>query len=125
MHNVNVSISFPEMHNLRSLVFGSRAGFILQCSKSSKFQGCVFPPLWEAQQWLFPLTQVIYLRRFKHLRSLNLKGNPLCDDERYTLFVVAHHPDLMYLDYKLVSDATVSISASPACEIGELRLTEH
>lgn len=68
---------------------------------------------------------MIYLRRFKHLRTLNLTGNPLCDDEQYTLFVVAHLPDLMYLDFKLVRDATVSVSASPACEIEELHLREH
>ncbi|NWR68176.1 DRC3 protein, partial [Bucorvus abyssinicus] len=74
---------------------------------------------------LTTLEDVIYLRRFKHLRTLNLTGNPLCDDEQYTLFVVAHLPDLVYLDFKLVRDTTVSISASPACEIGQLHLTEH
>ncbi|KFW87896.1 Leucine-rich repeat-containing protein 48, partial [Phalacrocorax carbo] len=58
------------------------------------------------------LEDVIYLRKFKKLRTLNLMGNPLCDDEQYTLFVVAHLPDLVYLDFKLVSDTTVSISAS-------------
>ena len=68
---------------------------------------------------------MIYLRRFKNLRTLNLTGNPLCDDEQYTLFVVAHLPDLVYLDFKLVSDTTVSISAFPACEIGHQHLTER
>lgn len=50
-------------------------------------------------------------------------GNPLCDDEQYMLFVVAHLPDLMYLDFRLVSDTTVSISAFPACEIGQQHRT--
>ncbi|NXX53539.1 DRC3 protein, partial [Scopus umbretta] len=71
------------------------------------------------------LEDVIYLRRFKNLRTLNLMGNPLCDDEQYTLFVVAHLPDLVYLDFRLVSDTTVSISAFPACEIGHQHLTDH
>uniref|UniRef100_A0A8C0BGQ6 Dynein regulatory complex subunit 3 n=1 Tax=Buteo japonicus TaxID=224669 RepID=A0A8C0BGQ6_9AVES len=62
---------------------------------------------------LTTLEDVIYLRRFKNLRTLNLTGNPLCHDEQYTLFVVAHLPDLVYLDFKLVSDTTVSISAFP------------
>uniref|UniRef100_A0A663NDX5 Dynein regulatory complex subunit 3 n=1 Tax=Athene cunicularia TaxID=194338 RepID=A0A663NDX5_ATHCN len=66
---------------------------------------------------LTTLEDVIYLRRFKNLRTLNLSGNPFCDDEQYMLFVVAHLPDLVYLDFKLVSDTTVSISAFPACEI--------
>uniref|UniRef100_A0A8D0KRN2 Dynein regulatory complex subunit 3 n=1 Tax=Strix occidentalis caurina TaxID=311401 RepID=A0A8D0KRN2_STROC len=66
---------------------------------------------------LTTLEDVIYLRRFKNLRTLNLSGNPFCDNEQYMLFVVAHLPDLVYLDFKLVSDTTVSISAFPACEI--------
>ncbi|NXV15601.1 DRC3 protein, partial [Cepphus grylle] len=59
---------------------------------------------------LTTLKDVIYLRRFKKLRTLNLRGNPLCDDEQYTLFVVAHLPDLVYLDYKRVSDTTREIA---------------
>uniref|UniRef100_A0A8D0ERP1 Dynein regulatory complex subunit 3 n=1 Tax=Strix occidentalis caurina TaxID=311401 RepID=A0A8D0ERP1_STROC len=59
---------------------------------------------------LTTLEDVIYLRRFKNLRTLNLSGNPFCDNEQYMLFVVAHLPDLVYLDFKLVSDTTVSIS---------------
>ncbi|KAK2533658.1 Lrrc48 [Columba guinea] len=55
---------------------------------------------------LTTLEDVIYLRRFKNLRTLNLTGNPLCDDERYMLFVVAYLSNLMYLDFKLVSDST-------------------
>uniref|UniRef100_A0A8C3J7Z0 Dynein regulatory complex subunit 3 n=1 Tax=Calidris pygmaea TaxID=425635 RepID=A0A8C3J7Z0_9CHAR len=74
---------------------------------------------------LTTLEDVIYLRRFKKLRTLNLTGNPLCNDEHYTLFVVAYLPDLVYLDFRLVSDTTVSVSAFPACEIGQQHLTEH
>ncbi|XP_053936904.1 dynein regulatory complex subunit 3 [Cuculus canorus] len=55
---------------------------------------------------LATLEDVIYLRRFKNLRALNLTGNPLCDDDRYTLFVVAYLPDLIYLDFKFVRDTT-------------------
>ncbi|NXP26692.1 DRC3 protein, partial [Scytalopus superciliaris] len=53
------------------------------------------------------LENVAYLRRLKKLRTLNLSGNPFCDDEQYMLFVVAHLPNLVYLDFKLVRDATV------------------
>ncbi|XP_068002664.1 dynein regulatory complex subunit 3 isoform X2 [Melanerpes formicivorus] len=55
---------------------------------------------------LTTLEDVVYLRRFQSLRMLNLTGNPLCEDERYTLFVVAHLPALVYLDFKLVNDST-------------------
>ncbi|KAM6250050.1 dynein regulatory complex subunit 3 isoform 2-T2 [Porphyrio hochstetteri] len=54
---------------------------------------------------LTTMEDVIYLRRFKNLRTLNLSGNPFCDNEQYTLFVVAHLPDLVYLDFKLMKVA--------------------
>ncbi|NXX28687.1 DRC3 protein, partial [Nicator chloris] len=53
------------------------------------------------------LEDVVYLRRLKNLRTLNLSGNPFCSKEHYTLFVVAHLPSLMYLDFKLVRHSTV------------------
>ncbi|NXC07787.1 DRC3 protein, partial [Orthonyx spaldingii] len=53
------------------------------------------------------LEDVVYLRRFKNLRALNLSGNPFCSKEHYTLFVTAHLPSLVYLDFKLVRDSTV------------------
>ncbi|NWW88973.1 DRC3 protein, partial [Rhynochetos jubatus] len=59
---------------------------------------------------LTALEDVIYLRRFKNLRTLNLTGNPLCNDEQYPLFVVAHLPALVYLDFKLVTDATREVA---------------
>uniref|UniRef100_A0A8D2P140 Dynein regulatory complex subunit 3 n=1 Tax=Zosterops lateralis melanops TaxID=1220523 RepID=A0A8D2P140_ZOSLA len=54
----------------------------------------------------FPLAQVVCLRRLKSLRTLNLSGNPFCSKEHYRLFVVAHLPSLVYLDFKLVSHST-------------------
>ncbi|NXL90783.1 DRC3 protein, partial [Alectura lathami] len=68
---------------------------------------------------LTALENVVYLRRFKSLRTLNLAGNPFCDEEQYALFVVAHLPGLVYLDFKLVSDTTVSIAAAPSRGIGQ------
>ncbi|NXY53026.1 DRC3 protein, partial [Callaeas wilsoni] len=53
------------------------------------------------------LEDVVYLRRLKALRTLNLSGNPFCTKEHYKLFVVAHLPSLVYLDFKLVRDSTV------------------
>ncbi|XP_072506270.1 dynein regulatory complex subunit 3 [Notamacropus eugenii] len=52
------------------------------------------------------LLNVIYLRRFAFLRSLNLAGNPICEEEDYKLFVSAHLPDLVYLDFRLIDAHT-------------------
>ncbi|NXY37193.1 DRC3 protein, partial [Pomatorhinus ruficollis] len=53
------------------------------------------------------LEDVVCLRRLKNLRTLNLSGNPFCSKEHYRLFVVAHLPSLVYLDFKLVRHSTV------------------
>ncbi|TRY98968.1 hypothetical protein DNTS_001235 [Danionella cerebrum] len=52
------------------------------------------------------LENVVYLRKFKSLRTLNLSGNPICDDKRYKTFVTAYLPDLVYLDYRLLDEQT-------------------
>ncbi|XP_015732394.1 dynein regulatory complex subunit 3 isoform X3 [Coturnix japonica] len=61
---------------------------------------------------LTTLENVVYLRRFKNLHSLNLTGNPFCDEEQYMLFVVAHLPGLVYLDFKLIPDTTREVAIS-------------
>ncbi|XP_030433775.1 dynein regulatory complex subunit 3 isoform X2 [Gopherus evgoodei] len=50
--------------------------------------------------------QVVYLRQFKNLRTLNLTGNPVCENEQYSMFIAAHLPDLVYLDFRLVDENT-------------------
>ncbi|XP_033023731.1 dynein regulatory complex subunit 3 [Lacerta agilis] len=52
------------------------------------------------------LENVIYLRKFKNLRTLNLTGNPVCENEVYSAFIAAYLPDLVYLDFRLVDDNT-------------------
>ncbi|XP_041943403.1 dynein regulatory complex subunit 3 [Alosa sapidissima] len=52
------------------------------------------------------LDNVLYLRRFKDLRTLNLAGNPLCKEENYKIFIAAYLPDLVYLDYRLLDEKT-------------------
>nr|XP_030140978.3 dynein regulatory complex subunit 3 isoform X1 [Taeniopygia guttata]XP_030140979.3 dynein regulatory complex subunit 3 isoform X1 [Taeniopygia guttata]XP_030140980.3 dynein regulatory complex subunit 3 isoform X1 [Taeniopygia guttata]XP_041575001.1 dynein regulatory complex subunit 3 isoform X1 [Taeniopygia guttata] len=60
---------------------------------------------------LTTLEDVIYLRRLKSLQTLNLSGNPFCSEEHYRLFVVAHLPSLVYLDFKLVRNSTREAAA--------------
>ncbi|KAM9457420.1 dynein regulatory complex subunit 3 [Clarias gariepinus] len=52
------------------------------------------------------LDSVIYLRKFKNLRTLDLAGNEICNDENYKRFVAAYLPDLVYLDYRLIDEQT-------------------
>ncbi|XP_059509953.1 dynein regulatory complex subunit 3 isoform X2 [Stegostoma tigrinum] len=56
------------------------------------------------------LENIIYLRRFKRLRTLNLAGNPMCEDERYSMYIPAYLPTLMYLDFRLIDKTTKEIA---------------
>lgn len=54
------------------------------------------------------LENVMYLRRFDHLRLVNLSGNPVCKDPEYQAYVLAHLKHLRYLDYRLVRPDSVA-----------------
>lgn len=62
--------------------------------------------------------QIIYLRRFKDLRTLSLSGNPIAEAEDYKMFICAYLPDLVYLDFRRIDDhmASVSLWVSELCE---------
>uniref|UniRef100_A0A3B1JE72 Dynein regulatory complex subunit 3 n=1 Tax=Astyanax mexicanus TaxID=7994 RepID=A0A3B1JE72_ASTMX len=62
------------------------------------------------------IDNVIYLRRFKNLRSLNLARNPICQETNYKIFVVAYLPDLVYLDFRLVDEQTNELKEKRAME---------
>jgi len=51
------------------------------------------------------LEELLYLRRFQNLNTLNVHGNPLCNQSEYHNYIVAHLPNLVYLDYRLVDNA--------------------
>jgi hypothetical protein len=53
--------------------------------------------------------QVLYLRRFKKLDALNLKGNPIYQSEDYGIYVTAVLKKLRYFDYILVDQNMVSL----------------
>ena len=52
--------------------------------------------------------QISYLRRFKHLKTLNLSNNPFCEFDNYKQYVAAFLPHLDFLDYRLLDEQTVS-----------------
>lgn len=47
---------------------------------------------------------VLYLRKFKTLRSLSLTGNQLCADANYEAYLLAYVPQLLYLDWRRITD---------------------
>ncbi|KAM6957037.1 dynein regulatory complex subunit 3 [Aplochiton taeniatus] len=56
--------------------------------------------------FLTQLDNVIYLRKFKNMRTLNLSGNPICKEDRYKFFIAAYLSDLAYLDFRLLDEQT-------------------
>lgn len=65
---------------------------------------------WGGHGPFFLFSQVIYLRRFKDLRTLSLAGNPVAEQDDYKMFVCAYLPDLVYLDFRRIDDHTASVS---------------
>ena len=53
---------------------------------------------------------MLYLRRFKNLRTLNLSSNPFCEDVSYKEYVIAHLPELVYLDFRLVDSTAREVA---------------
>jgi hypothetical protein len=49
--------------------------------------------------------QVIYLRQFHHLRSLNMAGNPCVynSDEDFRHYICAFLPWLTYYEYRMIT----------------------
>ena len=56
------------------------------------------------------LESVKYLRQIPSVRILNLAGNPICTNEDYRQYVLAHIKDLRYFDYRLVDAGAVQAS---------------
>uniref|UniRef100_A0A8C4R2U5 Dynein regulatory complex subunit 3 n=1 Tax=Eptatretus burgeri TaxID=7764 RepID=A0A8C4R2U5_EPTBU len=51
------------------------------------------------------LENVLYLRRFPNLYSLNLRGNLICEDERYDMFIGGYLSNLVYLDFRRIAQS--------------------
>ena len=53
------------------------------------------------------LDQISKLREFTQLKSLNFEGNPVCKQEEYRAYTLAHLESLEFLDYSLISSEDV------------------
>ncbi|XP_031826425.1 dynein regulatory complex subunit 3 isoform X2 [Nomia melanderi] len=47
---------------------------------------------------------VLYLRKFKKLRSLNMSGNPCTNKSGYSDYIFAFIPQLLYYQYKMITN---------------------
>ncbi|XP_059006491.1 dynein regulatory complex subunit 3 isoform X2 [Mustela lutreola] len=72
------------------------------------------------------MMNIIYLRRFKDLRSLSLSGNPIAESEDYKMFICAYLPDLVYLDFRRIDDHMKELAESKhQYSIDELKHREN
>ncbi|XP_017751107.1 PREDICTED: dynein regulatory complex subunit 3 isoform X2 [Rhinopithecus bieti] len=72
------------------------------------------------------MMNIIYLRRFKCLRTLSLSGNPISEAEDYKMFICAYLPDLVYLDFRRIDDHTKELAeAKHQYSIDELKHQEN
>lgn len=68
--------------------------------------------------------QIQYLRKFEHLKVVNLEGNPVFDQVDYKTVVLAYLKHLEYLDYKLVDPDEVTQSRE-ACQDDLMELEDN
>ncbi|XP_021103243.1 dynein regulatory complex subunit 3 isoform X3 [Heterocephalus glaber] len=72
------------------------------------------------------MLNIIYLRQFKCLRTLSLSGNPITQTEAYKMFIYAHLPDLVYLDFRRIDDHMKELAEMKyQYSIDELKHQEH
>ncbi|XP_074244400.1 dynein regulatory complex subunit 3 isoform X1 [Saimiri boliviensis] len=72
------------------------------------------------------MMNIIYLRRFRCLRTLSLSGNPVSEAEDYKMFICAYLPDLVYLDFRRIDDHTAKVAeAKHHYSIEELKHREN
>ena len=48
--------------------------------------------------------KLVYLRRFERLNTLTLGGNPFSKQDEYYKYAIAHLPNLVYLNYRLIDN---------------------
>mmetsp|Transcript_15134 Transcript_15134/g.29750 ORF Transcript_15134/g.29750 Transcript_15134/m.29750 type:complete len:552 (-) Transcript_15134:273-1928(-) len=72
------------------------------------------------------LSDIKDLRQFRKLRLLNLKGNPVCEDDEYKNTAYAYLTNLKYLDYALIDSADFQKARdSKLDQLGELEENER
>nr|XP_051697940.1 dynein regulatory complex subunit 3 isoform X2 [Oryctolagus cuniculus] len=72
------------------------------------------------------IMNLVYLRRFKCLRTLSLAGNPIAQAEDYKMFIYAYLPDLVYLDFRRIGDHMAQLAeAKHQYSTDELKHREH
>jgi hypothetical protein len=47
------------------------------------------------------------MRRFKSLKTICLRGNPFCEKNDYSIYVLSHLSQIVYIDYRLVDQSIV------------------
>ncbi|KAK6632612.1 hypothetical protein RUM43_013380 [Polyplax serrata] len=50
-------------------------------------------------------SNVLYLRTFAKLKSLNMAGNPICEEDNFVKYIIAYLPNLVYYEYRMVTKA--------------------
>ncbi|XP_007448444.1 PREDICTED: leucine-rich repeat-containing protein 48 [Lipotes vexillifer] len=71
------------------------------------------------------MMNIIYLRRFKDLRTLSLSGNPVAEAEDYRTLICAYLPDLVYLDFQRIDDHMKELAEMKhRCSVDELKHQE-
>ncbi|XP_037664414.1 dynein regulatory complex subunit 3 isoform X3 [Choloepus didactylus] len=121
-NNIETIEGLDTLVNLEDLsLFNNRISKIDSLDALSKLQ-----VLSLGNNQIYNMLNIIYLRRFKDLRTLSLSGNPISESEDYKMFIYAYLPDLVYLDFRRIDEhAKEQAEARHQFAIDELRHREN
>uniref|UniRef100_A0A3P8SPY7 Dynein regulatory complex subunit 3 n=1 Tax=Amphiprion percula TaxID=161767 RepID=A0A3P8SPY7_AMPPE len=71
------------------------------------------------------LDNVLQLKKFKKLFTLNLSGNPVTKEDDYKVFIAAHMPNLTYLNYRVLDSAVKYQHVLEKMQQQELQRQKH
>jgi len=103
-NNISEITGLEALVNLNTLsLFGNRITHLGGLDTLDKLQ-----VLSVGNNLLSQLDNIMYLRSFAKLQSVNLVGNPFCQEDEYRRYVLAHLKHIKYLDYRLVDQQAVA-----------------
>nr|KAI8766515.1 dynein regulatory complex subunit 3 isoform X1 [Biomphalaria glabrata] len=56
------------------------------------------------------IKDILYLRRFPNLKTLNIANNPVSSEENFKLYIAAFLPSIEFLDYRLIDQQTKAVA---------------
>lgn len=113
---VELDLSFNKISKLENLeklekieTFSIFENLITKIENINAFKNLAIISL--GKNFIESVDDVLYMRRFRKLKSLNMAGNPCTKESNFRLFVATFLPQITYYEYVMVQPSERSIGA--------------